>query len=535
MSFLGGLLSVATGVAGVVTGNPALIASGVSGLVSNIGSSTAQSQVNQGIDTATADITQASKDAAGVIDNGYEASRQAKLDALTKVGALTQEQLQTINSLVDQGQMSYVDNMIQSAENYANSMGDAGAAYRTALGQAGTAYGGAQTKAVGNYSQSVQDLANKLGVDYDTAAQVYAQGLGTSADQYTGDLTKAATDEAGGLNAGAADYATTRKKGLDAITSALTPYAQGSGTDALDQIHALLTADPSQLNPTQARARDELLRDSTARLSASSLRGAGRAGVATINDADADFRAKSYAENKADSEAAATQLAQMGQQASTTIGNAGNDYYTGIAGNTQSANATGLDKIQSAASTGATYGANARGTGLQAINSASNAGAQARSNAGTDAAAKTLATANDVNTTNLGLSKDAATNDMNIGQNVALNDNTDANSITGQVQKNTDTKVGAANTAYNQAGTIAQNEGTINSDAALGKASADAGAIIDPAVTAANAAVSKGQVAAQTTGAVTSSISDLVKAGLGAIKSGSGSSSSSGSNPIIYT
>lgn len=554
MGVLGTILGVAGVAAGVITGNPALVAGGVKVATSSIGSSKQQ----KGIDQAVTTYTQGAQQAGNILSSGYDEAKAAKLAALAEIGALTPEQMKATLDAIDAGQVQYVDTMIATGENYAGQMADGGAAYRSALtgagalysqdlGQAASQYSGRLTKLGDTYAQDldkiaatygaeINQLAVQLGVDIETAAQIFADGLSKSADRHASELLAAAEAEAEGLEGAADEYGVTRLKGLQAVTSALTPYAEGRGTPALDHLNSLMNADPSKLDPMQARMREKFLRDSSARLAASGLRGAGRAGVAAVNEGDAELMAQMYVENRDRAAGAASELARTGYGAAGQVGAAGERAYSNIGEVTMGAKNRGLSAISSARQRGSEYGAESRATGLQAVSSAKDRAAVARQRAGETAAQATRSAGEEGAATRLNLGKDAAstTRDyaktaadtrLNLGKDAALNDQDTARKIAGvdldigtavanQGLKAVDSRIGATDRAYDQARDVAGKEGDAIADAALGKAGAQAGAVADPAWIAAQAALAKGNIKSDTIGAIGSSVADLITGGM---------------------
>jgi len=511
-----GLISIVGGIVGAVGGfvasggNPVVAIAGAKA-GSSIGSSIdGKNATNKATDKAAAIYKEGAEKASGILTTGYNDARDAKLAALAKVGALTPEQYQQTVQLLNQGNTDYVDTLIASAEGYAGEMQGGGAAYRTALTGAGAQYEISINEAVDQYGTQIEALAQEMGVDFDTAAQMFADGLNQSSDRYTGELVGAAEEEAAGLDKAAGEYSTTRMKGLNAVTSAMTPYVEGRGTDALDSMSRLMNADPTTLDPAQARMRESYLRDSAARLSASGLRGAGRAGVAAVNEGDAALRAQLYSDNRDRAVTAGNQIAQLGYGASGQVGAAGERAYSDVGNVTLDARGRGISAISSAKATGANYGATSRATGLQAINSAADRGAVARQTAGTEAARAKAAAGDDIAKTQLGLGKDAAINDQSVAQKIAgVNLDIGGKAAT-QVLETNKGVIGASDRAYTQAREVAGKEGDVNAEAITGRSAAQAGAVADPAYINAQAEIAKGAVKAETIGNIASSAGDLI-------------------------
>ena len=113
---------------------------------------------------------------------------------------------------------------------------------------------------------------------------------------------------------------------------------------AMAYLRQVMATDPSTLTPQQQRNFDDYMRGAGARLAASGLRGAGRAGVASVNEGAAQFKANAFGQNQARSDSAARTLASDFQSVDNNL--AGLDRDT--------ARATG-----DAAMRGGIYGANA--------------------------------------------------------------------------------------------------------------------------------------------------------------------------------
>lgn len=107
-------------------------------------------------------------------------------------------------------------------------------------------------------------------------------------------------------------------EGNDQATAQMQPYAD-AGAGALDYMLQVMGLDPSKLTPDQVRVMDDLSRDLMANLSASGLRGAGRAGIAAVNEGRADMGAKLYAINQERADKAAANLNTTGYNANSSI------------------------------------------------------------------------------------------------------------------------------------------------------------------------------------------------------------------------
>lgn len=124
-----------------------------------------------------------------------------------------------------------------------------------------------------------------------------------------------------------------RSRYLDAQGNVIDPYGQyaEAGTPALQYLMNEVARDPGTMNPEQQRDFEANHRDSLANLARSSLRGAGRAGVAAVNEGDAAYRSRAFAENQQRKDRIASELMRGGVDA-TTNGQIVRDRYTAAAG-----------------------------------------------------------------------------------------------------------------------------------------------------------------------------------------------------------
>lgn len=144
-------------------------------------------------------------------------------------------------------------------------------------------------------------------------------------------ITSFFTDNAGSvIGAGAAlggallgsdankDAAEQARKGAEAQAAAIrqgNQLAQARYEDqrrlsepAIAYLQRVMAQQPDQLTPDQQRGLDDYQRNANARLAASGLRGAGRAGVASVNEGRAGFMSDAYSQNQRRSDAAAQRL-----------------------------------------------------------------------------------------------------------------------------------------------------------------------------------------------------------------------------------
>lgn len=139
------------------------------------------------------------------------------------------------------------------------------------------------------------------------------QGLSVGNDIYGLQLDQAAGNAEGKL-----------AEGVDTANAELQPFAD-DGMEAMDYLMQVMSLDPSMLTPDQQKLMEDFSRDLMAGLSASGLRGAGRAGIATVNEGRADLGAKLFAQNQERADRAAQAIADKGFNASNTMSGRMND------------------------------------------------------------------------------------------------------------------------------------------------------------------------------------------------------------------
>lgn len=127
------------------------------------------------------------------------------------------------------------------------------------------------------------------------------------------------------------------------------PYTQ-AGMQGLAGVQAVASRDPSMLSPEQQRAMDDYRRGAASRLAASGLRGAGRAGVAAVNEGDAKLRASMFDTNQRRGDAANSDLMRYGYQGAgqqaQAIGNLFGSNATLSATDAQLTGNTAMDKAK---------------------------------------------------------------------------------------------------------------------------------------------------------------------------------------------
>lgn len=178
--------------------------------------------------------------------------------------------------------------------------------------------GGKLDTTLGNYATDRINTSNVYGTTNANAGTQYGTDVGTSRDAAVGDYATGAgiydSGMAAALNSGANEIRT----GYSNMAETLDPYVT-AGEQGLNYLQQQMGLDPAALTPSQQRMADKYLRDSNARLASSGLRGAGRAGVAAVNDGMASLGATFYDQNLARQGAAASSLNSTGYGAAGAL------------------------------------------------------------------------------------------------------------------------------------------------------------------------------------------------------------------------
>ncbi|MGE0715078.1 MAG: hypothetical protein AB7P02_06520 [Alphaproteobacteria bacterium] len=230
---------------------------------------------------------------------------------------------------------------IDSARGY---LGDRTELAQKIIAAASTQYGGDVRAAASAFARAMPQLASTISQMYLSgaltggdmmragAATAGGQMIGAAGDygstvipaagEFGSSVVSAAGDYGGAMTSAADAYREMVMTAPDLVRQALGPYAD-AGLQMLPQLMAIAQSDPSRLTMSQQRALDELRRGMEARLSASGLRGAGRAGVAAANEGEAAFLAKAFDSNRARNDQAMLQLNSQGFNANQIIGASG--------------------------------------------------------------------------------------------------------------------------------------------------------------------------------------------------------------------
>ena len=204
----------------------------------------------------------------------------------------------------------------------------------------------ANDKAAARATQGSQEAADILSAGYRGSEQRTLEGLGVGADLATerfstlADIYPQISDRYAATQAdtyddfgnivdtgqaegeadilrGAGDFDLLAQQGLEGANETLAPYRM-AGDEALSSLREISGADPSVMTPAQLQRLADLKRGAATRLAAGGLRGAGRAGVAVMNDAEGREAARSFDQNQARSDRALSTLSSQGYGATGT-------------------------------------------------------------------------------------------------------------------------------------------------------------------------------------------------------------------------
>ncbi|KAA5605421.1 hypothetical protein F1188_10995 [Roseospira marina] len=283
----------------------------------------------------------------GVALYGSSKARDANRQAANDYAVGAQEGADILSA----GQVEALDYLLGANDQVRGIFEQALAAGQTQLEAAATAYGAATQGGLASYSDLLQAGLTDYGA-------LTGQTLGATVDT---------------LGQGSRAAMGTVDAGRDAVAAEYAPY-QEAGRDALAQLRAVALSDPGALTPSQQRLVEDTRADMRARLAASGLRGAGRAGVATFNDGDAALAARLHDQNQDRIDRATETLGRYGYGATGSV----------------------ADATQTAALTNANTLLRTAGQQADAITAAGQRMANARLDTSRDVAGATLDTARDV-------------------------------------------------------------------------------------------------------------------------------------------
>lgn len=272
-----------------------------------VGSSNATSANN----AAAGQLLQASQDQATQLQLGEDERLAARISGIDSARGYLTDRTQLAERII-----------VDAATKYGGDVRAAASAYARAMPQLAATISQMYTSGALTGGDMLRTGAAAAGGQITGAAGDYGATVIPAAGQYGSAVTGAAGDYGGAMSGAAAAYTETIQAAPDLVRQALGPYA-AAGLQMLPQLLQIAQTDPSKLTMSQQRALDQLQRDMGARLAASGLRGAGRAGVAAANEGEAAFLAKAFDSNRARSDQAMYSLQQTGYGANQAIGAAG--------------------------------------------------------------------------------------------------------------------------------------------------------------------------------------------------------------------
>lgn len=195
----------------------------------------------------------------------------------------------------------------------------------------------------GGYDSQLSEIekgVNEIFGNLDRGYQNTAGILDKTGNQYAGDIRKAGAQYASllypqlerlaeSLSANDAEYETNLLAleremaaqlglGQDEFEQKLSPYTE-SGGQALQYLTSILGQNPNEYTPSQQNLIRDTRDDFQANLAASGLRGAGRAGVAVMNEGMGDLKARLFDQNQGRMDEAARVLNTQGYNATNRV------------------------------------------------------------------------------------------------------------------------------------------------------------------------------------------------------------------------
>ena len=168
--------------------------------------------------------------------------------------------------------------------------------------------------------QGLEAIPDEYGDNINRGVGFLAQQYGLGADAFADGLRTGNQLFADGLNASSDRYDATIQAGVDEYGRQMLPYTD-AGEEAVSQLMKVMALPADSMTPSQLRARDNYVEAARANLAASGLRGAGRAGVATVNEGLAALDAAAYDQNQSRIDQAMQTLGSMGLSASGSVAN----------------------------------------------------------------------------------------------------------------------------------------------------------------------------------------------------------------------
>lgn len=255
--------------------------------------------------------------------------------------------------------------------------------YTQALTQAIGGYGAGVGAATGGFQGLMSGADQQFGASMMGGANTYAGNLNGIGNNYTNEMYSGVDAYGNVIDNGYGSAMGTLEGAANDFSGQYQPYQQAGGA-ALQQLQQTMATDPGKWTPAQARMFDEYRRNASANLAASGLRGAGRAGIAAINEGEAELAARLYAQNQQRADAATGTLATYGYGATGNVAN----NIQGNANATANLQSRAADQVGSAALSSAQKvaalraGMQEKGSAAQFENSNLAAGNTMKTNAG---------------------------------------------------------------------------------------------------------------------------------------------------------
>lgn len=274
------------GIIGTVVDNAPSIIGGIGDIIGN-------DQVTDGNDAAADAIGEGYAEADAIYQGAYDEALGYQLDALGLDSEVEADRLQSILPFIASLRDDYTTGARVSGINYGDVVQQAGLDYANAVMGGGLNFAGAITAGGDDFADTMRGASDE-----------FDRRIAGGAQRFHDETTR-----------GARAYDDAIEGGFRRADRMFQPYSE-EGLHALDLLRTITARDPSELDPSQRRMRERSIRDMRANLAASGLRGAGRAGVASVNEGIADLDANMFDSNRARVDRAIDTLSGLGFNAS---------------------------------------------------------------------------------------------------------------------------------------------------------------------------------------------------------------------------
>jgi hypothetical protein len=278
-------------------------------------------------DRAAEKQIQGANEAAAITTQGIADALNIDLDTVELLKETLGDRFESVTKLLMQAPADYRQDILSAVVQSGDLTTDGVNRLEGDLGDIGQEYGGRMGQALDEASALLRDgamsfdealgqVSQKYGIDMAEIGQAYAKGMGDVGAAYKGDVERLATGIEGTMSGLAGDV----EGAYGRAGEKFQPLAD-AGAEAMGLLRQTAGGDASKLTPSQQRTLDKVRRSSINNLAATGMRGAGRAGIAAVNDAEAGYRADAEDQNQRRIDQAINSLFGAGSSATGNIAN----------------------------------------------------------------------------------------------------------------------------------------------------------------------------------------------------------------------